>query len=78
MARPPKPPGEARTRTIRFRVTEEDEAVFVTAAAMQRPQRELSQWIRETLWAEAKRLGVTKGAPSPSPERPSSSRQRVR
>lgn len=78
MARPPKRPGEARTRTIRFRVTEEDEAVFVAAAATQRPQRELSQWIRETLWEEAKRLGVTKGAPADSPERPSRSRQRAR
>lgn len=76
MARPPKDPSQVRNVTIRFRATADEERIFAAAAALKRPQSELSQWMRETLWAEAERVGATKGVPGRSLERPPKRRHR--
>lgn len=60
------------------RITEEEKRLFQAASALADPPRDFSQWVRDVLHNEAKRVGATRGAPGVSPERPSKRRQRAR
>ncbi len=78
MGRPKSAPGTTRSIPLPVRLTEDERRLFQAAAALAEPPRDFSQWVRDTLYDEAKRLGATKGAPSVSPERPAKRRQRAR